>query len=203
MKKVLFILSELSDDDIDWLIKAGNRTEVSAGTVLIEEGRSVENLYVLLDGTLSVSLAALGGQEIAQLSSGDVVGEMSFVDANPPSATVKASARSLVLSISRPLLADKLKTDVGFAARFYKALSMLLSSRLRGTVKQLSDDKEKSPTSDRQTQTAATAQAENMAIAAVRFDWLLRRLRNGDIEPGEFMTKSQQQNGNGQPSYSD
>ncbi len=176
MKKVLFILGELSDDDIDWLVETGNRTEVAAGTILICEGQAVDTLYLLLEGVLSVSVAALAGQEIAQLSSGDVVGEMSFVDARPPSATVQAKERSLVLAIPRAILAEKLQNDVGFASRFYRALAILLSNRLRGTVQQLGPSKDQAPPAE-----VDESLAESMEIAKVRFDWLLRRLRNGEI----------------------
>jgi bacteriocin-type transport-associated protein len=177
MKKVLFILGELSDDDIDWLIRAGSRVEVPAGTVLIYEGQPADTLYILLDGTLIVTISALEGRQIARLSSGDVVGEMSFVDERPPSATVQTLEQSLVLAIPRTALAEKLQQDVGFASRFYRALAILLSNRLRGTVQQLGDDKDKS--ADAPAQSSDTL--GNVAIAEARFDWLLRRLRSGEI----------------------
>lgn len=176
MKKVLFILGELSDDDIDWLIKAGKRAEILAGTILIHEGQAVDTLYMLLVGTLGVTVAALGGQEIARLSSGDVVGEMSFVDARPPSATVKALEPSLVLAVPRAALSDKLRQDVGFASRFYRALAILLSNRLRGTVMQISSGKDKAQPEGLDPDTS-----DSLAIAQVRFNWLLRRLKQGAI----------------------
>lgn len=176
MQKVLFILGELSDRDIDWLVEVGDRKEILEGTVLIHEGQPVDTLYIMLEGTLVVSIAALGGQEIARLSSGEVVGEMSFVDARPPSATVKTLEQSLVLSIPRSTLVTKLQDDVGFAARFYRALAILLSSRLRGTVKQLGYSHDKSQRDD-----TLTAQhpngAETAQLAQLRFESLLRRLK--------------------------
>lgn len=180
MKKVLFILGELSDDDIDWLVGTGSREEISAGTVLIREGQAVNALYVLLDGTLGVSTAALGGKEIAKLSSGDVVGEMSFIDDNPPSATVQALDEALVLSIPRAELAQKLYQDVGFGSRFYRALAILLSNRLRGTVQQLGYNRDKSQDEGAANGLEAKV-SDNVAIAEARFDWLLRRLRSGEI----------------------
>jgi CRP/FNR family transcriptional regulator, cyclic AMP receptor protein len=178
MKKVLFILGELSDDDIDWLVKAGIRQEVEAGTVLIYEGHPVDTLYILLDGALVVTISALEGRQIARLSSGDVVGEMSFVDARPPSATVQTLEQSLVLAIPRKTLNEKLQQDVGFASRFYRALAILLSSRLRGTVKQLGDKNQSNASNAKDPDLEAS---ENMAIAEVRFNWMLRRLKSGEI----------------------
>ncbi|MEQ8963679.1 MAG: cyclic nucleotide-binding domain-containing protein, partial [Coleofasciculus sp. C2-GNP5-27] len=90
MKKVFFLLGELNDDDMDWMLAVGHRKEVTAGTILIEEGKPIDTLLILLEGTLSVSVSALQGKTIARLTSGAVVGEMSFADTRPPSATVQA-----------------------------------------------------------------------------------------------------------------
>ena len=52
---------------------------------------------------------------IAILGPGEIVGEMSFVDARPPSATVKALEDSTVFSLSKPRLNAKLAADPGFS----------------------------------------------------------------------------------------
>ena len=178
MKKVLFILGELDDDDIDWIIETGNREEITAGTVLIREGQPISTLYILLEGVLSVSTAGVDGREIATLFSGEVVGEMSFIDTRPPSATVTAKERSLVLSIARSQLATKLRQDVGFASRFYRALAIFLSNRLRVTVNQLGygSGLEDRPDELPDDELAKDAK-ETVAIAKTRLDWLLRRLK--------------------------
>jgi len=175
MHKVLIFLNELSDRDIDWLIEAGEKREISSGTVLIHEGKPVDTLYIMLDGTLVVSIAAMGERELARLYSGEVVGEMSFVDARPPSATVKTMENSLVLAIPRQKLADKLEEDESFASRFYKALAILLSFRLRGTVKQLGYSSEK-PGAANGANGDTAGEDELGAIAGSRFKRLLERL---------------------------
>ena len=108
MRKVLFILSELADEDVDWLIRNGTKTIYPAGSVLICEGKPIEVLFILLDGQLSVSLAALGGKEIAVLQSGEILGELSFLDSRPPSASVTAMADAAVLSIPRASLLERM-----------------------------------------------------------------------------------------------
>ncbi|MBZ5604300.1 MAG: cyclic nucleotide-binding domain-containing protein [Acidobacteriia bacterium] len=57
--------------------------------MLIREGQPIEWLYILLDGRLVVSLGS--GQQVAVLDSGEIVGEISFVDSRPPNASVTAS----------------------------------------------------------------------------------------------------------------
>ena len=177
MHKVLVFLSELSDRDIDWLIDAGERREISSGTILIYEGKPVDTLYIMLSGTLVVSIAAMGERELARLYSGEVVGEMSFVDARPPSATVKTMEKSLVLAIPRAILAQKLEEDESFSSRFYKALAILLSHRLRGTVKQLGYGQEKTSEAGQSNGKAVLLSvSDNLSIAENRFEHLLQRL---------------------------
>ncbi|MCL1465336.1 cyclic nucleotide-binding domain-containing protein [Argonema galeatum] len=178
MEKVLFILGELSDDDIDWMLQTGKREEVPANTVLIEQGKPIDTLYLLLEGTLTVSIATLDNKEIATLSSGEMVGEMSFIDSRPPSATVKTIENSLLLSIPRRQLATRLQQDNGFCSRFYRALAILLSIRLRGTIGQLGYGKVSPHDGNIDVEQLNPNILDNIAIARTRFDWMLRRLRD-------------------------
>jgi CRP-like cAMP-binding protein len=130
LRKVLFLFGQLNDDDVEWMLAAGTRRPVGRGAVLIRQGVPVDALFILLDGRLAVLLGARE-QEIARLNSGEIVGEMSFVDARPPSATVKALEDSTVFALSKPVLNDKLARDLGFAARFYRALAIYLSTTVR------------------------------------------------------------------------
>jgi CRP/FNR family transcriptional regulator, cyclic AMP receptor protein len=106
MRKVLYILAQLNDSDMEWIRAAGDKKYLSAGDVLIERGVPIDSVYIVLDGKLSVRAA--GDNEIAHLGSGDVVGEMSYIDERPPLATVIALEPSLVLSIPRAKLTVKL-----------------------------------------------------------------------------------------------
>jgi CRP-like cAMP-binding protein len=133
MRKVLFLFGQLNDDDIEWMLATGAKRFLPAGTVLIEQEVPVDSVFILLEGRLAVWLRPLRGpdREIACLNAGEIVGEMSFVDARPPSATVKALEDSTVFSISKANLNAKLATDQGFGARFYRALAIYLSTTIR------------------------------------------------------------------------
>lgn len=181
MKKVLFILGQLNDLDIEWFIKVGHKQQVPAGKTLIHEGQAIDTLYVVLDGVLTVSMRALGGQEVARLGAGEMVGEMSFIDARPPSATVTAADNGIVLAIPRRQLAAKLEQDMGFAARFYRALAMFLSDRLRGTVSRLGYGEGQSL---EEAVEYADELDENVLdtvhLAGTRFERILKRLMGGE-----------------------
>jgi CRP-like cAMP-binding protein len=177
MKKILFILGVLTDADIDWLLYVGRREELAAGTVLIREGKPVDAVYIVLTGSLTVSIEALSGKEIAYLTSGEVVGEISFVDTRPPSATVTATQETLILSVPRQQLANKLVDDTGFASRFYRAIALSLSDRLRNTVGLLGYGKDLPSESVQLIDDLSPTVLEHLPLARSRFESLLRRLR--------------------------
>ncbi len=131
MRKVLFLFGQLSDEDVEWMLDHGHRRAVPAGGVLIRQGVEVDAVFILLEGKLAVWLAGRGEREIARLNAGEIVGEMSFLDARPPSATVKGLEDATVFAIPRAALAAKLAVDLGFAARFYRALAIYLSTTVR------------------------------------------------------------------------
>lgn len=130
MRKVLLILGQLDDDDVEWLIRHGRRVAVRAGEAIIHQGEPASHVHFVLGGQFRVH-DARAGRDIAQLAGGDIVGEMSFVDAAPPSATVIAATDADLLSIPMRVLADHLARDPRCAARFYRAIAMYLSDRLR------------------------------------------------------------------------
>ena len=177
MKKVLFILGELGERDIDWMLATGSKEQIPAGTTLIQEGEPIVALYIVLDGLLAVSSKALRDQEIARLGSGEIVGEMSFVDARPPSATVTAIENSVVFSIPRSQLTLKLQQDSDFAARFYRAIAMFLSDRLRGTVVRLGYGGGQPLDEEIEYEDELDLNVlDNVYLAGSRFDQMLKRL---------------------------
>jgi CRP-like cAMP-binding protein len=130
MRKVLFIFGQLLDTDVLWLAREGRRRKVKRGTVLIHERVPVDALYIVLEGELKVTIESQQ-RDVAHLLPGEVVGEMSFIDARPPSATVSAATDVVLYTIPKRKLQEGLDADAGFAARFYKAIATFLSDRVR------------------------------------------------------------------------
>jgi CRP/FNR family cyclic AMP-dependent transcriptional regulator len=137
MKKVLYILGELSDNDIDWLITVGHVMQVSNGQVLIKKGQPSTELYIVLSGSLSAAVSETDPDLRFEMQAGEIIGEISFVDSRPPAATVRGTHAAQVLAIPRSVLIERLQKDDGFAARFYKALAVFLAYRLRDTESRL------------------------------------------------------------------
>lgn len=130
MRKVLFFFGQLSDEDTEWLTEVGRARAVQAGAELIREGEPAPAIYVLLEGVLSV-VSRRTGKDLAQLRTGEIVGEMSFVDTRPPSATVRALSACVVLEVAKELLSERIEDDPGFGLRFYRALAVYLSHQVR------------------------------------------------------------------------
>ena len=100
---------------------------------------------------------------------------MSFLDSAPPSATVTAVGDGLALFLDKDSLARKLKEDVAFGSRFYRALAIFLADRLRGTTRRIADAHEHRP------QPVACEEPDSriygaVSIARDRFDRFLKML---------------------------
>jgi CRP/FNR family cyclic AMP-dependent transcriptional regulator len=134
MRKVLFFFGELTDTDIEWMCDAGHTRSLMRGDVLIEAGHAIDEISLLLRGELEVRA---GDKLIATLAEGEIVGELSFLDARPPYASVLAVENSIVLSVPHAAVHARFARDAAFAARFYRSLGIFLASRLRQTVGQL------------------------------------------------------------------
>jgi len=174
MRRALYILGILDDSDANWLASNGKACRLSAGTVIIHKGVPVDSVFILIDGQL---LVHSGNVEIAKLLSGEIVGELSFVDSRPPSASVEATVDSQVLAIDKSMLRAKLQKDLGFASRFYLSLATFLADRLRVTTARLSAGQDGGDAGSEQDLDEMPAEMlENTALASARFDMIVKRL---------------------------
>lgn len=138
MRKSLYILGDLTDEDLFFLAEQGEVQSLSAGDVLIRARSQIHALYFITHGSFDVRLP--DGPDVAKLMVGDVTGEMSFVEKQPPDADVIATEMSRVLAVPREVLNAQLQANPAFAGRFYKALATFLSDRLRTTTAALHGD---------------------------------------------------------------
>lgn len=138
MRKALYILGDLEDRDILWMARNGRHRELMPGEELIRISHEVTELYFVTGGSLSVTTR--DGQPLATLTLGDAIGEMSFVEKRLPGASVTALDNARVLAVPRGVILAEFERDSGFAARFYRALAVFLSDRLRSATAQDGDD---------------------------------------------------------------
>lgn len=132
MQNARYIAAGLSDADMLWLLSMGKLRSLKSGEVLVAAGKPVNDLFFVTGGSLAVKLD--DGARVARLHQGDVVGEMSFVERHSPLVTVVAEERAEILAIPRKLILERFEQEPVFAARFYRALAVFLSERLRETT---------------------------------------------------------------------
>jgi CRP-like cAMP-binding protein len=85
------------------LIRRFDGHEVAPGTVIIREGDAGQGLFVVLAGEVEVAKRQPDGSDLAlaRLRAGDVFGEMSLLNNQPTTATVKAARASTILFLAR------------------------------------------------------------------------------------------------------
>jgi CRP-like cAMP-binding protein len=175
MRKVLFILGQLSDADVAWFATHGERRKCAEGTELIAFGTHIDHLYIILDGEMAVLTDK--GIRVASVASGDVLGEMSLIDASPTSASIRVERDATVLALPVEALRAKLESDEGFSSRFYRALSLFLAHRLRDTMRRLEGVRVPPPDPDKAlVDTVHPTVASGLRLAEARFEGLIRTL---------------------------
>jgi small-conductance mechanosensitive channel len=97
----------LSDEQIDGLLAHSRLNHFGRGERLIEEGAEGDSMFVLLRGTVNVSVAKNGTAiRVGTLNSGDCFGEMSLLTGERRMATVRADGDCYVLEISKPVMGE-------------------------------------------------------------------------------------------------
>ncbi len=127
-----YVLGLLTDEDMDWLVAHGIRRTLGPGEVVTREGEPVSALTLVLQGAMRATSTVAERPEEERLR-GDVVGLVAVVDGSPALWTEVVTESATVLEIRTASLNAKLELDLGFAARFYRAMAVILSSRRRLT----------------------------------------------------------------------
>jgi alkyl hydroperoxide reductase subunit AhpC/uncharacterized protein (DUF924 family)/CRP-like cAMP-binding protein len=97
--------------------------EFKAGEKIIAEGEAGETAFLIISGSVEVSISGAGSaKSIGTLAAGDVFGEMSLIDAGPRSATVKAVTDTQCLVTTYNEFIATAQADPGRAFEFMKTL---------------------------------------------------------------------------------
>lgn len=120
------LFAAVRDGELTAVAASARPATLAAGQTLFEEGDAGDALYVLLQGTLAVSVQ---GQRINILGEHEVVGEMAVLDPQPRSATVTALAPSQLLRIGAAELEALMAADTALARSVIQALCRRLRQR--------------------------------------------------------------------------
>jgi CRP/FNR family transcriptional regulator/CRP/FNR family cyclic AMP-dependent transcriptional regulator len=130
------LFSELSEEQLGMIanlviVKNFNRDE----TVVLEGDDSVQALYLIATGSVQVYMTGIDGREtiLSFLERGDFFGEMSLIDGEPRSASVRTVTDATLLVIHRESFLSLLRKSPEIAM----ALMSELCKRLRKANKQI------------------------------------------------------------------
>jgi CRP-like cAMP-binding protein len=91
------LFSELSEDEAKRLAAFATETSVAEGELLVREGEFSTELIAIEEGTADV---VRGGERIATLGAGDVVGEIGLLRRETRNADVVATSPMLVFKLT-------------------------------------------------------------------------------------------------------
>ena len=90
------LFADLSRRELEVVGQAATDLELPAGRVLITEGSSGHEMFVVTDGTLDVTA---DGEHLAEIGPGEFVGEMALLTHCPRNATVTATTDVTVIHL--------------------------------------------------------------------------------------------------------
>lgn len=128
------LLKPFSDSELGQLVSMGQGQRYEAHSNVVIEGEMSWGLYLILAGSVGIfKTNKLTGEsyDVGQLRKGSFFGEMSLVDNNPRSATVKALADCQLFYISKEAFTRFLNQSKDIQLRFFEACIKTLVGRLR------------------------------------------------------------------------
>ena len=129
------IFGALSDGVLEHIASAMEQLALPPGHLVFAEGDAGREMYVVLDGEIEVLKRSRRGrdQRVAILGPNDAFGEMSIIDVQPRSATVRTLGPTRLLRIRSDDLDALYRTDLKGYAILVLNLARDLSRRLRVT----------------------------------------------------------------------
>ncbi len=127
------LFGALSDEFLAHLVKTLTAVRVSAGEAIFREGDPAREFYVILDGEIEVLKKSRRGREtrVAILGPHDCLGEMSIIDMQPRSATVRALGPARMLRITTEEMDALYRHDLKSYTLIVLNIARDLSRRLR------------------------------------------------------------------------
>jgi len=125
--------------DLQTLLQSMTHERVARGTALIRYLGPCATLYLVWDGTLSVSVGADDGKKVTlgDLGPGEWVGEVTMIDPGPSTATVTAVTDCTLLALPHETLNRLRQQHPSAASALLHAFSLNLVERLRAYGEQV------------------------------------------------------------------
>jgi CRP-like cAMP-binding protein len=132
--KEVKLLKSFTDGELKQLLLVGTSSSFEAHTNIVIEGELSWGIYFILSGTVGIfKTNKLTGDnhDIGELKTGSFFGELSLVDENPRSATVRALTNVDLFYISKDKFLEFIRSSPVITTKFYTNCVRTLVARLR------------------------------------------------------------------------
>jgi CRP-like cAMP-binding protein len=92
------LFTSCSNKELEKVARAGDEISMTAGTLIVDQGQTGREAFVVLDGEVTVKR---NGRKVATLGPGAVVGELSLLDHGPRTATAVCETDCSLLVIDQ------------------------------------------------------------------------------------------------------
>ena len=123
---------------LDEILRHSSLVECDPGEVIIREGSTGHELFVLLRGRIRITKQ---GEEVAVFDAqGQLVGELAVVNQETRTATVQAATHAFCLKVEPQFLETLSEEEKGaYFAALYRFVAEVLSERLAATTQRLAE----------------------------------------------------------------
>ena len=114
------LFSECSAKELGLVVKNSKERVLKAGTVIMDQGQTGREAYVILEGTATIKR---NGKKIGTAKTGAVIGELSLLDNGPRTATVTADSDVTLLVVTERGLKATIENIPAISRKLLKALA--------------------------------------------------------------------------------
>ncbi len=122
--KQIGLFADLSQRELGFLASQVTELAFPEGTVLVTQGERGREAMVIVSGT---AVVRRNNRKIAELGSGDVVGEMSLINQAPRNATVTATSPVTVLLMDAREFSSVVEANPSVAVKVLKTVAARLA----------------------------------------------------------------------------
>jgi CRP-like cAMP-binding protein len=122
------MFSACSQRELQTVARVVREVEHKAGTVIAREGEPGIGLFIITEGTASVSI---GGQKKGTVKPGEFFGEIALLDGGPRTATVTAETPVKLLGLTEWVFRGLVQENPSIAVKTLQAMA----ARLRSATK--------------------------------------------------------------------
>jgi CRP/FNR family cyclic AMP-dependent transcriptional regulator len=118
------LFSACSRKDLQRIAKASDEVEVKSGRVLVDQGKTGHEFFLILDGTATVRR---NDRKVAELGPGSYFGELALLSREPRDASVVASSDMKLLILGQREFTGLIDSVPGLASK----ILAIMAKRLR------------------------------------------------------------------------